>query len=104
MTASTDRPMMTPKTRLWTLLALLAAVAAAALFFRRATPLRQKPASPASAAAEEQAKAYLALEGREQAADQTAWAPELDAERHEEQQQRQAGDDFRQHQRRIKDR
>ena len=57
MAASTDAPMMTPKTRLWTLLALLAAVAVAALFFRRATPFRQKPAAPAVAAAEEQARA-----------------------------------------------
>ena len=84
MAAFTDGPMMTPKTRLWTLLALLAAVAIAALFFRRATPFRQKPAAPAVAAAEEQARAYLSLEAREQAADQTAWAPELDAERHED--------------------
>ena len=35
-------------------------------------------------AAEKVARAYLALEAREQAVDASLWAPELDAERHED--------------------
>ncbi len=73
--------------RLLCLLAALAAVAAWATFRRSLIPSSTLPAagiSEADRTLDQTARAYLALEAREQSVDASTWTPELDAELYED--------------------
>ncbi|MBU6400885.1 MAG: VCBS repeat-containing protein [Verrucomicrobia bacterium] len=77
-----------PRSRYWRLAALLLLLACLLATWRwrehRSATAPPLEGAPGDAAIQAEARALLALEAREQGADRTVWAEELDAERHED--------------------